>query len=212
MNLRFDVRGQDSGLQVRMRATTRHSQASLASGVDYNRMVQGLQKRLREVTSGPTLATRPHQPGADLNQALFDNAVTIKVASSKLSMHLSQRYRSQLFEEVDRLLDIDNWDDDSTLIDDRSFQTFLRAILYNRIGKIPSLGVSQGRLLASWHNHDASQRLYVEFLIDDRVKVILTTAGQTKESDEAAALMVPSRRLRERLSGLGIDPAVFDAA
>lgn len=182
-----------------------------AAGPDYKNMMVSLQARLSKVTAAPNIRDlEEHQP-ADPKMAIFDNSVALKVAVSRLAMHLSDRYRIGLFREVDRLLDFENWDDNSSLGDIRSFETFLRAVLYNRIRKIPSLGISQGRILAAWRGREDAQSLYVEFLPDDRVKALLTTTGSTSAFDEFAALVAPARLLRTRLSGLGFDEAVLDA-
>jgi hypothetical protein len=212
MSLHFEPSTSGASSRVRLTAPIGRLAPSPSAGPDFKRMVIGLQGHLLAATAGSSVSVSGRPPiYADPTQAVFDNAVALKVATGKLAMHLSERYRTKLFSEVDRVLNIENWDDDSSLIDERSFATFLRAILYNKIPRVPSLGVSQGRLLASWHARGGAQLLYVEFLADDRLKILLTTAGDAQTS-ESAALIVPSRLLRERLSGLDFEEAVLDAA
>jgi hypothetical protein len=211
MILHFGSGGQSDGRHVLTRPRAQLTEPIPAAGPDYTKMMVSLKSRLSSGTTALQITAQEKQQPAEPLEAVFNNLATLKVATSKLAMHLSDRYRTSLFDEVDRLLNIENWDDDSSLVDVRSFETFLRAVLYNRIGRMPSLGISQGLVLAAWHGRKGAQRLYVEFLPDDRVKVLLTTAGATSASDESATLVAPSSLLRVRLTGLGFDEMVLDA-
>lgn len=146
----------------------------------------------------------------DQETEIFNNLTAVKVTTSRVAMHLSDRYRRALFREIDRLLSVEDWDDDSSLLDEKSFETFLRAIIYGRIRRVPSLGVAAGRVLASWRSSMPAQRLYVEFLADDRVSAVGSING-ANGAEQTFSLKVPSAKLHERLIELGFDVKIFNA-
>src|SRR6266849_1830183 len=83
-----------------------------------------------------------------LDVQLFDNAAELKIAFSQFVMHLEPQWRDIIFNQIDYLLDIREWQDDSALIKHSTFITFLRFITFSAANRLPSLGVSQsGNLL-----------------------------------------------------------------
>src|SRR5271170_1370647 len=115
---------------------------------------------------------------------LFDNAAELKIALSQIIMHLDPEWRDIIREQIDTLLDADNWQDDSAFITKSTFITFLRFIVFANPTRLPSLGVgSTGHMLAAWRK--AEQRIAVEFFRDD--KAAATFVMQGTKANEAVA-------------------------
>lgn len=121
-------------------------------------------------------------------EQLHDALGTAKILLSQISMHLDKAWRDKLFRQLDDLLDIDSWDEADKVLDNGSFATFLRMILYHRPDRRPALGIShRGHLLADWTVDGES--LTIEFLPKDEVRWVLmhfvngdreTAGGQTQ--------------------------------
>jgi hypothetical protein len=112
---------------------------------------------------------------------LFENAADLKITLSQIVMHLEPEWRAIIFRQLDYLLDLNNWEEDSSLIRKSTFITFLRFIIYAAPARVPSIGVGYtGNLLAAWRHE--SQRVDVEFLQDDNAS--LTFARQGTHSRE----------------------------
>lgn len=116
----------------------------------------------------PTLKT--------IEELLFDNAVDLKVTFSQITMHLNQTWRGAIFRQVNFLLDVNNWQDDSALVDKHSFVTFLRFIIFADVTAYPSIGVSaSGNLLAFWRKE--AKKLSVKFLSKDKAAASVVMPG-----------------------------------
>ncbi len=118
-------------------------------------------------------------------QRLFDRLVDLKVKTSSLAMHLENVWRTGLFNELDQLLDVDEWDLSDTLPSVESFVTFLRTTIF--LGKIrrPGLGATcEGHILAGWIT--GKDRLTVEYRPNDQLRWVLTADGSTKSGSCAA--------------------------
>jgi hypothetical protein len=101
-----------------------------------------------------------------LEERLFENAAELKIALSELVMHLAPQWRTVVFKQLDRLLDVKSWAEDSAFINKSTFMTFLRFIIYALPTRFPSLGVGiTGDILAAWNN--GSQQIAVEFFGDN---------------------------------------------
>src|ERR1700722_2161447 len=74
-----------------------------------------------------------------LDERLFDHRAALKIATSLLATHLSSKMRSTIFSQLDHVLDLENWQDDSALIQDSSFKTFLRFMVFASPTRLPSL-------------------------------------------------------------------------
>jgi hypothetical protein len=136
-----------------------------------------------------------------LDVQLFDNAAQLKIALSHIAMHLTPEWRLAIFRDLDELLDPDNWQDDSAMIDNRAFASFLRFIIFAAPSRIPSLGVGPtGHLLAAWTKGD--KRIAVEFLPDDKAAATLTKPGtRDKETIAWRGHLADLKLLIDRLSG-----------
>lgn len=138
----------------------------------------------------PTLgqSASPQVKTKSLEEQLHDALSASKVLFSQISMHLDKVWRDKLFLQLDRLLDIQSWDDADNVLDQSSFSTFLRMVLYYKPKVRPALGLShRGHLLADWTDERIS--LTLEFLPKDEVRWIIaqvidgdkeTTVGQTQ--------------------------------
>ena len=125
-------------------------------------------------SAGDTVST---VPGADLEDMLFENRASLKIAVSKVAMHLSSEWREVLFRQLDTLLQLDNWEDgDSTLIEQSTFMTFLKFVIYAKPSRLPSLGVSvRGHLLVAWSKN--GEHLSIEYLPNDQATLSLHRLG-----------------------------------
>lgn len=107
-----------------------------------------------------------------LEGKLFGNRADLKVLASEVAMHLSSEERRALFSAIDELLDHAEWEDDSSLIDENAYQSYLRFMIFARPHVFPNLGVgSTGSLLAGWHKEEKS--IHAEFLPDDQCIVLI---------------------------------------
>jgi hypothetical protein len=111
--------------------------------------------------------------GAEALEAnLFKNRANLKLLTSKVAMHLLSEQRRSLFSGIDQLLDVAQWEDESSEIDEKAFQSFLRFIIYAQLSRIPNIGVGpDGTVLAGWHGDGKS--IHVEFLPADQCTVLI---------------------------------------
>ena len=130
----------------------------------------------RSMSSPTTSDSLAKETPKTIEESLFDNAVDLKVALSQVTMHLSQAWRGAIFNQVDFLLSTDNWQDDSALINKETFMTFLRFIIFTKINKFPSIGVSaSGQILAAWRN--GTKKIALKFLADDKAVASVIMQG-----------------------------------
>jgi hypothetical protein len=123
------------------------------------------------VGGDPKIYTIPAD-AAGLETILFKNRADLKVITSKVAMHLTNEQRHSIFSAIDRLLSVTEWEDESSEIDEKSFQSFLRFTIYARPRNLPNLGVSpDGALLAGWHADGKS--IHVEFLPEDQCMALV---------------------------------------
>jgi hypothetical protein len=107
-----------------------------------------------------------------LEDKLFSNTALAKIAFSIYARHLSNQWRKAVFEDIDQLLSLENWDEESALIDITSFRTFLRFLTHTPPAAMPVLGINHdGAVLAAWIKDDC--KLTVSFLSEDYAKAIL---------------------------------------
>jgi hypothetical protein len=119
-----------------------------------------------------------------LSVKLFDNAAELKILVSHLIMHLSVDWKNKIFKQLDFLLSIENWEEDSSLIQKKSFLTFLRFVIFTTPAKVPSLGVGiSGNLLCAWLKDN--QQITIEFFDNDKATATFMKSGT--RSTEAIA-------------------------
>jgi hypothetical protein len=135
-----------------------------------------------------------------LAEQLFDNAASLKILVSEIAMHLGIRWRDSIRLQIDSLLDIDAWEEESSQVDIWTFRTFLRFVVFSSPTKLPSLGVAQsGTFLASWDHND--QRVSVQFFRGDQVRAVLTK--KTTRGKQTAAWQGPVADLADFVRGFG---------
>jgi hypothetical protein len=123
--------------------------------------------------------TLPPPPSLDVQ--LFDNGAQLKLFFSQIAMHLTTEWRTTIFEQLDFLLNSEDWQEDSALIEVSTFITFLRFLIFAVPNRLPSLGISpNGNVLAAWLKGD--ERITVQFLPDDRA--IATLLGKGTRANE----------------------------
>lgn len=141
-------------------------------------------------TPGPSRPT-------DLGTELFDTRATMKIAVSRVSMHLDHAWRKAIFSHLDRLLSVESWAKGDELPRRASMSTMLRAIIFERTLRPPSLGVSNaGNFLAAWIRD--RDRLTVEFLLGDEIRWMLVHYPDGKR--ESLAGQGSSTRFRTVIS------------
>jgi hypothetical protein len=155
---------------------------------------------LREMlsrTDSPTRALTTFGPVAkELPERLYEALATVKLMTSKVSMHLSDDWRWQLFRELDDLLDPDAWHDDDPPLSGPSFATYLRFHLLIRPHRQPNFGISSaGNLLGGWIRD--RDRLTLEFLPQDAIRWVLVRYLDDERETAAAQVALP--RLMEVL-------------
>jgi hypothetical protein len=137
-----------------------------------------------------------------LAEAIFDATAHAKISTSQIAMYLDNKWRKNIFEQLDLLHDLNNWDDDLNPVNNASTQTFLRTIVNIKPKAYPSLGLStKGNLVAAWTT--GKKRLTVEFLPKDKTQWIFSQPvdGET----ERAAGITTVNRLFECIKPYNID-------
>ena len=92
----------------------------------------------------------------------------LKKMTNYVAMHIGKEWRDKLFVQLDSLLDYDEWDEENSLPDYNSFNTFLRFMLNQRPNPRPSIGLFDGVFIASWVA--GKDMLTVECLPNDEVR------------------------------------------
>ena len=132
-----------------------------------------------------------------LPEKLYDALARVKLLTAQVSMHLDTEWRSRIFEQLDDLLDAEDWHEDDDPIKASSFQTFLRMIIFHNPSRRPGFGVSnRGYLIAAWTS--GSDRLTIECRPNDTVRWVLSC--EVDGEIERASADTPVRRLMEVLA------------
>jgi hypothetical protein len=130
-----------------------------------------------------SFVTRSHD-AAQLESKLFDALVKLKVAVAKYAMHISSDERHRIFEELDSLLNCDDWHEGDTLPAADSLVAFLKWSIYSKRIDWTSLGVSnEGHILVAWRSPRV--QLTAAFAVPDEVK--WTARVESKTGIEHAA-------------------------
>ncbi len=132
-----------------------------------------------------------------LNERLFDKAAALKGQIARVAMHLDPEWRAGLFENLDRLLDPEEWEfDESDYPTAASFNTFLRMAIFLGDIRRPGLGMSgRGTIVAVWMRD--RDKLTVDCLADDKLRWVFTTHDNDERESVAGETTV--KKLREIL-------------
>lgn len=137
-------------------------------------LTQQLSRKITElkIPSSPGSLTSAPQ-SKPLEEQIFDSTATAKILSSQVAMHLDRARRNKIFQQLDSLHDIEEWDEDDKPINNASFETFLKAILLISPKRHPGLGLShEGNLIAVWGTNQ--DRLTVVFMPKGQIRYVLS--------------------------------------
>jgi hypothetical protein len=153
--------------------------------------------RLRELRLPPSPSSLSTAIGARyLDERLYDALARAKVRTSQVAMHLDRAWRTKLFQQLDALLDAEEWESGDSPLQEASFSTFLRTMIALDPDRRPGLGLTpSGNLIAAWTS--GQDRLTLEFLPNGDVRWLLScydderierAAGETSVGRLPAAL------------------------
>lgn len=160
-----------------------HHYQTLANGLglDENKMTSSY-SNISSESSISSNSDFDNQIATERKQGAYDNKVNLKILFSRIAMHLSRGIRDQVFSQLDELLDEEDFSEEDSLINENSFQTFLRFISLAKIIKRPALTVSvRGFLGASWRESDVCST--IDFLPNGQARTIVSrkaTSGNTQ--------------------------------
>jgi hypothetical protein len=118
------------------------------------------------------------QQKSSFEETLFNNLVSLKVATSLYAMHLSAEERARLFARLDSVINTEDWHEDDSLPRSESFVNFLKWMVYSNDFSWSSIGVSnEGNVLVAWSRPDLV--LTAQFFVQN--KVTWTSTVETKE-------------------------------
>lgn len=144
------------------------------------RLKGGLQLPIAESLNAETGRIEP-LPVHSIDLQLFDNAAELKRRMSIIAMHLPISLRDTIRNQVDRLLSLEHWEEDSSLVSSLSFVTFLRFLVHSKAVKLPGLGVSPlAHVLASWH--DGNTKLLVNFMPNEKAKATIIRPSDRRDA------------------------------
>jgi hypothetical protein len=105
-----------------------------------------------------------------IEELLFDNRAELKKITAQYGLsHLDKTLRSQLFQQIDWILDDQEWEQLDSFADEESFKTLIRFVLNANPIKAPYLNIADdGHLIATWLSGENKLRL--ECFQNDRIK------------------------------------------
>lgn len=149
----------------------------------------------------------PERAQGSLAAQLYDLLAAAKVQTSKVSMHMDTAWRERIYSQLDYLLSLENWDDDSIVPNFPSFAEFLKTLINYKGLPPPFLGVAgSGNIWAAWRgpNHE----LTCEFMPNNQVRFVWRQFVDGEE--EASAWDGPVAKLRDRLHQFDFVKALAD--
>jgi hypothetical protein len=88
---------------------------------------------------------------SSFEEKVFSSLVSLKVSVSKYAMHLSHHERHRVFQQLDSVINTDDWHEEDELPQIGAFEDFLKWMIYSKYFKWLSIGVSdEGTLLVAW--------------------------------------------------------------
>lgn len=124
-----------------------------------------------------------------LKEKLFNSAASYKMQLSLVSMHLPHGWRERMFDQIDSLLDAEEWDEREVPPSAESIKTLVRMLLVLKPDRRPGLAAGGGHIFATWTA--GKNRLTIECLEADRVRFVLNR--ETENSERAAGVNNISR-------------------
>lgn len=133
------------------------------------------------------------------NEDLYNSRMQAKIKASEVVTLLDPTYKSKLFDQLDYLLDSEDWNEEDTPLRTSSFSTFLKLITHVKPSRHPGLGISNsGNLIAAWTTD--RNRLTIEFFPNDKVRWVLSRYFDEIEEAERSASTTSVLRLLECLA------------
>ncbi|SRR6266566_5902757 len=103
------------------------------------------------VSNAPQTVTRLSPQQSSFEERIFGSVVSLKVAISQYAMHLSSQERHRIFDQLDFVINVDDWHEEDNLPNLQSFQDFLKWMIYSKYFRWTSIGVSdEGNTLVAW--------------------------------------------------------------
>jgi hypothetical protein len=165
---------------------------SLGVGKESTFITRGLKEIASNASPSSFSLSQPHGGARSIDEQLYDALASAKIITSQISMHLEKLWRDRVFARLDELLSIESWDQADKVLDNSSYSTFLRTILFLKPAVQPNFGIShRGHLLADWTTGRDS--LVLEFLPSDEVRWVLVRYIDGER--ESAAGQTPLRRI-----------------
>jgi hypothetical protein len=172
----------------------------LVSSAGLSTTAKAIEDRLRALTNQTPTFSGLSRTAHDLPEKLYDALAAFKIRTSIVAMHLDDAWRSRLFQQLDNLLSVEDWDANDAPPGLASYSTFLRMMLVLRPVRRPGLGAtSDGHLVAAWTVD--SDRLTIECMPNDTVRWWLSVI--IDEEKDSAAGVTGLNRLKEVLTPYG---------
>jgi hypothetical protein len=135
-------------------------------------------------SSKPQVVTRLAPQQANFEEKVFGSLVSLKVAVSQYAMHLSTQERHRIFDQLDFVINVDDWHEQDALPRPQSFQDFLKWMIYSKYFQWTSIGISEeGNVLVAWRT--ARVLLTANFLGSDNVRWTAKIASEDEEPAHA---------------------------
>lgn len=116
----------------------------------------------------------PVERKVNLEEKLYIARAYCKTKTAEVAMHLPADYRIRFFDQIDNLMDYENWNEEDKPITQGSISTFLQMLIHINPLKKPGIGAtSTGNLIAAWLK-DNNDRLTFECLPNNNIHWILS--------------------------------------
>jgi hypothetical protein len=141
----------------------------------------------------------PTSEERSIEERLFDNRAELKTIAAQLGRaYWDEKLRKQLFQQLDWILDSEEWEDTDSYADKQSFETLVEFVLNAKPQQAPYLNIADdGHLIGTWIKGDNKFRL--ECFANGRTNWFISCAIDGEEErlgGEAHSL----QRLLDRIS------------
>ena len=142
----------------------------------FSKALAGLAEPLQRLASSkpPSMleSVRSGKP-TRLDERLYDATATVKIKMSNVAMHIGTEWRDKLFNQIDSLHDIKEWDEDDNPVNKDSFGAFIKELILLKPDNHPGLGLSfNGNVIAMWRKNN--DKLIIEFLANGKAKWLVS--------------------------------------
>jgi hypothetical protein len=171
------------------------------SSVGFSRTSELINEKLKAFTDPtPTFAGKPPARSRSIQEQLYDALAEFKIRTATVAMHLDRDWRTRVFQQLDSLLAVQDWEIDDPPPSLASFSTFLRMLILLRPERRPGLGASaDGNLIATWTSGDDRLTIECQKRDETRWHLAVTIDGER----ERVAGINPLSRLVDVLAPFG---------